>query len=102
MADKTQVDYDQLLSFIKSFEAEAEAYQALYKETSNKVEELHGGGWVGRGSEAFFSEMHNEILPAVQRLSQALQQAGQISREIAEIFNKAEEESQSFFHSIAE
>lgn len=102
MADKTQVDYDQLLTFIKAFEAESEEYQALTKETSSKVEELHGGGWVGRGSDAFFNEMHNEILPAMNRLTQALQQAGQITREIAEIFNNAEEESQSFFRSLAE
>jgi WXG100 family type VII secretion target len=102
MADKTQVDYDQLQSFIKAFQSEAEEYQALSKETNNKVEELHNGGWVGRGSDAFFEEMHNEILPAVQRLVRALQQAGQITREIAEIFNNAEEESQSFFRSLAE
>ncbi|MEJ2759498.1 MAG: WXG100 family type VII secretion target, partial [Anaerolineales bacterium] len=93
---------DQLQSFIKAFQSEAEEYQALSKETNNKVEELHNGGWVGRGSDAFFEEMHNEILPAVQRLVRALQQAGQITREIAEIFNNAEEESQSFFRSLAE
>lgn len=102
MADKTEVNYDQLQMFIKAFDSEAEEIMALNKLTNGKVEDLHGGGWVGRGSDRFFNEMQGEILPAMNRLVQALQTASQITREIAEIFNQAEEETQGYFNSLGD
>ena len=102
MADKTEVNYDQLQMFMKAFDAEAEDILALTKQTSSKVEDLHGDKWVGRGSDKFFSEMQGEVLPAMNRLVGALQQASQITREIAEIFNQAEEETQGFFNSLGD
>jgi WXG100 family type VII secretion target len=102
MADTTQVDYDQLLGFAQMFAAEAEEYQALNQRTRNYVEDLHGKGWIGRGSDAFFEEMQGEVLPAMERVTKALREAGQITQAIAEIFNAAEEEAQGNFTSIGE
>jgi WXG100 family type VII secretion target len=55
--------------------------------------------WIGRGSEAFFSEMDGEVLPAVVRLQQALQQANQVSKEIVQTMQQADEEASSPFKS---
>lgn len=100
MADKTEVDYDQLQNFAKLFESEAEEIQALTKQTDSSVEDLSGGGWVGRGSDAFYAEMNDEVIPAMLRAAKALQEAGRVTKQIAEIFNQAEEESQSNFNSL--
>ncbi|MCB0202723.1 MAG: WXG100 family type VII secretion target, partial [Anaerolineae bacterium] len=55
------------------------------------------GGWEGRGSNAFFSEMQGEVLPAVNRLRQAMQEASRITRQIAQTVKQAEEEASSPF-----
>lgn len=102
MADKTEVDYDQLQTFMQKFYSESEEYDALTKRTNSMVEDLHGGGWVGRGSDSFYAEMEDVVIPAMQRLVQALREAGQITQKIAEIFNQAEEESQGQFNAIGE
>lgn len=102
MAEKTELNYDQLQGFIKAFETEAEEIQNLTKNTNSKVEQLHGGEWIGRGADKFFGEMHGEILPAMNRLVHALSTAAQTTRQIAETFNAAEEETQGYFGSLAE
>lgn len=102
MADKLEVNYDQLQGFMKSFDSEADEIQALMKQTQSRVEDLHGGGWVGKGADNFFNEMQSEILPALNRMVHALRVAGQTTREIAEIFNQAEEETQGYFNSFGE
>ena len=102
MAEKTELNYDQLQGFIKAFETEAEEIQALTKQTSNRVESLHGGDWIGRGADKFFNEMQGEVLPAMNRLVHALVTAGQVTRQIAEIFNQAEEETQGYFNTLGE
>jgi hypothetical protein len=43
--------------------------------------------------------MQGEVLPAMERVAQALQEAGEITKTIAEIFNAAEEEAQGYFNS---
>ena len=48
------------------------------------------------------AEMEDEVIPAMQRLTNALQEAGQVTQKIMEIFNQAEEEAQSGFNSISE
>ena len=53
--------------------------------------------WVGLGSDAFFEEMQGEVLPAVQRLQEALEQAGMVTGEIVSIFQQADEEASSPF-----
>jgi WXG100 family type VII secretion target len=102
MAEKTELNYDQLQGFIKAFETEAEEILNLTKQTHSHVDHLHGGEWIGKGADKFFSEMHSDILPALNRLVQALNTASQTTRQIAEIFNSAEEETQGYFNSLAE
>jgi WXG100 family type VII secretion target len=102
MAEKTELNYDQLQGFMKAFETEAEEIQALTKNTSSRVESLHGGEWIGRGADKFFNEMQSEVLPAMNRLVQALGTASQVTRQIAETFHSAEEETQGYFNSLGE
>jgi WXG100 family type VII secretion target len=100
MADTTQLDYDQMQNIIKMFLSEQQEIMNLLKQTDSKVEGLHGSEWIGKGADQFFNEMKTEVLPAVQRLSDALGAAGEAAQKIVEIFNSADEETKSYFTGI--
>lgn len=103
MADtKTIVNYDQLEAIGKTFEAESQAVENQYRQLRAKADELHGGGWIGRGADKFHDEMTHEVLPAMARLSDALNQAANIIKEICNIFNAAEEETKGYFQSLGD
>jgi len=102
MADVTRVDYDQLKEIAGRFSNQANLYEGLTRQTRGYVDELHNNGWIGRGSDAFFSEMQDLVIPAMERLRQALEEAGQMTNVIAEIFGAAEQDAQGNFSSIGE
>jgi WXG100 family type VII secretion target len=100
MADTTQLDYDQMQNIIKMFRSEQQEIMNLLKQTDSKVEGLHGSEWIGKGADQFFNEMKTDVLPAVQRLSDALGAAGEAAQKIVEIFNSADEETKGYFNNI--
>ena len=69
MTDVIRVDYEALQQVADKFGYEAEAIQALLTAVRGSMNPLEGGGWIGKGSDAFFGEMNSDILPAVQRLA---------------------------------
>jgi hypothetical protein len=58
---------------------------------------LRNGGWVGRGSTAFTSEMEQKLFPGLQRLFDALTAAHSTTVTIAQLIREAEEEAASVF-----
>jgi len=88
-----QCRYDQLHRIAALFEQEAERTIQLHSRLSNNLDALENGGWEGRGSQAFFREMNQDILPAIQRLQRSLFQAQTTTLQIAAIFREAEKEA---------
>jgi len=88
--DKIEVNYEVLLKIVKSFQREGDDIAKLYEITKAKVEELKRD-WIGRGSEAFISEMENCVLPSLDRLYQALIEAAVTINKISKKFRSAEE-----------
>jgi len=95
-ADEIRADYDQLSQVSSRFQNQSQATQEMIQSVRSSMDELKGG-WEGRGSNAFFSEMQGEILPAVNRLRQALQQAARVTQQIAQTVKQAEEEASAPF-----
>ena len=88
-----QVDYDRLAEVAAGFGRNAESAAALQKAVQHSVEALQQGGWEGRGSGAFFTEMQSEIMPALQRLGAALRQGQQVSGQLSRLLRQAEEKA---------
>jgi hypothetical protein len=61
------------------------------------VDTLEGGDWIGKGAKAFYREMGTEIMPSLKRLSDALQTADRITRQISQIMQDAEQEAAAIF-----
>lgn len=95
-ADEIRADYDQLTQVASRFQNQGQATQEMIQSVRSSMDELKGG-WEGRGSNAFFSEMQGEVLPAVNRLRQALQQASRVTQQIAQTVKQAEEEASAPF-----
>lgn len=92
-APKIRADHDSLAKIAQSFAREASNTQKSLRRIKQAMDTLQGGDWIGRGATAFYREMDGEVLPAVQRLHTALNQANRVTRQIAKILQEAEDEA---------
>jgi WXG100 family type VII secretion target len=97
MAEQVQANYEALNQIENRFEQLANEVQNMAARIKTQDSALRRGGWIGRGSDAFYSEMDDLVMPAVSRLGRALEEGGQAVNRIARIFSEAEEEAQSGF-----
>ena len=97
MAEQVQVNYEVLEQIEKRFAQLASEVQDVGRKISRQQNALRQGGWIGRGSDAFFAEMDDLVLPAIGRLGEALKEGGQVLGRVADLFNEAEESAQGGF-----
>jgi WXG100 family type VII secretion target len=95
MAQHVEVHYEELESMRNSFEQQAQEIQNMLQKMMGQVDNLKGGAWVGTGGDAFYNEMHGEILPAVQRLVNSMHEGAHVVSQIMEKFKNAEEEAKN-------
>lgn len=94
-----QVDYDQLEQIAQRLARSAEATSDLDRRLRQAVAALADGGWIGRGSDAFFQDMSTEVLPAHTRLITALHEGVAVTRQISQTMRQAEAEAAGLFQS---
>ena len=92
-----QCNYEQMEAVAKRFQAQAEQTEQVLQQVRGRAEDLRSGGWVGKGSDAFQAELDHVVLPALQRMIEALQEASAVTLEIRETFRQAEEEAARLF-----
>jgi WXG100 family type VII secretion target len=97
MADQIQVNYEVLNEMENKFVQLAEGVQEMATKIKSRDNSLRQGGWIGRGSDAFYAEMDDLVMPAIARLRRALDEGGQALNRMARIFDEAEQEAQSGF-----
>ena len=99
-AQKVEANYEMLAQISQKFAQQAECVQQLLTNVQGKMDTLTET-WAGQGSEAFFSEMQDVILPATNRLMAAMQQAGTDTQQISQTMSQAEENASSVFQCLA-
>ena len=97
MADEIRADYEELEQIATRFANQSQAVEQMLQKVRSSMDKLENGGWIGRGSDAFFAEMNSEVLPATQRLQQALDEASRATKDIVQTVQDAEEEAGSRF-----
>jgi WXG100 family type VII secretion target len=95
-AEEIRADYDQLAQVASRFTNQSQQIQQMTQNVQRSMESLRGG-WEGRGSQAFFNEMQGKVLPGVNRLNQALQQAARVTQQISNTVRQAEDEASAPF-----
>ncbi|NIM94885.1 MAG: WXG100 family type VII secretion target [Anaerolineales bacterium] len=96
MAEKIQVQYEELDQLATRVHAEGDRVEVLFRRIRVKTEQL-ASSWLGEGSVVFQREMGEEILPGLRRLAAALEVAGTVMAEIQRIFREAEEQAVAQF-----
>ena len=92
-----QAHYEQLAAVAHRFGQQAAAQAAMRQRVLQGVETLRAGAWQGKGSAAFFTEMADEILPALQRLERAMCEAQKVTQQIAQTIQAAEQDAAAPF-----
>ncbi|MCA9994782.1 MAG: WXG100 family type VII secretion target [Anaerolineales bacterium] len=95
--DEIRADYERLEQIANQFANQCQAIQQMLQGVQGAMDPLENGGWIGRGSDAFFAEMGSEVLPASVRLRDALDEASAATKKISEVIRKAEEAAASPF-----
>jgi len=99
MSDEIKANYEELNKIAARFGNESQAINQMLQKVRGGMDPLENGGWQGRGSDSFFSEMNSEVIPATQRLQKALAEASRVTKEIVNTMKDAEEEASSPFRS---
>lgn len=97
MADEIRADYEEMEQISNRFANQSQTVQQMMQKVRSSMDKLESGDWIGRGSDAFFNEMNSEVLPATERLIQALDEASRTTKDIAQTVQQAEEEASSRF-----
>jgi WXG100 family type VII secretion target len=95
--DVIQANYDELENVAARFGQWAENNSDITSRVQQCAEKLINGDWIGQGVEAFAAELNGEVFPAMQRLTQALEQVRSVTLEVKFIVQQAEEEAASLF-----
>ena len=90
-------DHDKLPEISKGFEREAASVKASIDRLNRVIEVLQGGDWIGEGANAFYREMESEVMPAMQRLVNALEMGSSAARKIALWFEELEQSITGLF-----
>lgn len=97
MTFKVQADYDDLARISQQFAQQASESEQTMHRIESCMQELQGGGWIGRGAQSFYQEMEDEVLPGLNRLCQALEDGASTIRRISDVLRQAEEEAAGTF-----
>ena len=94
--DEFQCTYDQMEVIANSFTTQSDVVQQMLENLRNHMEDLKPD-WIGLGSDAFFNEMESEVIPALQRLIQALEDGAQLTTRVRQSIETAEQQASAQF-----
>ena len=55
MSDEIRADYEQLEQIANRFASQQQAVQQMLQRVRGSMGKLENGGWIGRGSQAFYN-----------------------------------------------
>lgn len=99
MSDRIRYQYDNLGEFARRFAEHAAAAEQTRARLTRQLAVLEDGGWLGEGAERFSAEMREQMLPALDRLAQALEAAQAGVLRMVETMQAAEQEAAGLFRS---
>jgi WXG100 family type VII secretion target len=95
--DIIRAQYDDLEAIAKQFAQQHEAANTLRNAICRDYDSLINDGWKGQGVRAFAQEMDGKVFPALDRLSALMELGAQVTRQIAAILQRGEEEAAALF-----
>ena len=96
-APEIKVDYELLQAIAANFQQLVETNNDRLRRLRAVMDDLEADGWKGRGSDTFFQEMHDEVLPKTRRLIHALDDSAAVTKAVARQFRESEEQAANRF-----
>ena len=96
-AQTIRADYAELAHIESLFAHEAETSQKIRSSLQAHLQVLQSGDWIGTGAQAFYAEMSSEVLPAIQRMARAFDNAQQTTHKIKQVMQQAEQDAARVF-----
>ena len=96
MSDQIRADYEKLEEIATRFKGQSSTTFEMMKQMLDVAGAVYHE-WVGKGSDAFYHEMEEVVVPGMKRLVAALDEAGNVTRKIAEVLKAAEGEAAAPF-----
>ncbi|MBM4423802.1 MAG: WXG100 family type VII secretion target [Chloroflexi bacterium] len=97
-APKVRADHDSLGQIAQIFSQQADASRRTLQNIKRNVDTLQGGDWIGQGANAFYREMHSDVIPALQRLVRAMEESGRVTQQISRLMQTAEDDVSRLFN----
>lgn len=85
------MNYAILEAIVLKLEHEASNIEQMRINVQRHLDSLEHGDWDGRGSAAFFGEMHRTIFPVIGRLHHGLSEGSIVTRQLVTIMRNEEE-----------
>jgi WXG100 family type VII secretion target len=96
-ASKVRTDYEQLRQIAQVFGQQAECARQLLSALQKDMGTLQGGDWVGKSADKLYAEMNSAVLPAMQRVVAAMNEAASTTARISRVMKQAEDDSAALF-----
>src|SRR5262245_50880999 len=96
-APRIRGDYEQLTQIAQAFGAQAAQLETTRQRLRREHHALQAGDWLGEGAYRFYAEMETAVLPALQRLAEALHQAQRVTMQMIAVVKQAEADAAACF-----
>lgn len=96
-APQIRADNDSLVESGKIFARESNSTGQTLKRIKQQMGTLQSGDWIGEGANAFYREMEEDVLPALQKLGAALALGNRVLGQVRQIIERADEEASRLF-----
>ena len=100
MASLFRLDYDDFRSISSQMSNESQHVEQLFNDLKRRIDQLVPRGWQGDAATKFEEEMTNLLLPAIERLSKALEAGSRVAGKIEQIVQSADQEASNLFKNI--
>ena len=95
--DIIKIDYPEMDTIGRMFADCTDSVQQLYNQLCTEIARCSEGAWTGANAAIFYNRMDDTVMPAIRRLSSALNEAQNTTQEITRIFQAAENEAAQYF-----
>lgn len=90
-----QIDYEQMKSISSRFDRFASAVKGPVSDVQQQQEILKNGAWISDAANDFFNQMDTVVLPALNRLIQALEQTSVTANDVYVLMDQAETDAEA-------
>jgi WXG100 family type VII secretion target len=95
-----RIHYDEVDLAVKKLKQQAADYQALQSKLKNELDGLVPNNWQGDAASKFKREMEDQVLPSLNKLIHALNDAADTASKIHSHIHTADEACQAHFKNI--